>query len=191
MIQQIFMKYIITSFTLLLFIGCNSQPADNQSGIVNGKTAPKEKTVVEEAPPFPVYMTFDEFEHHIRYANDTTYVVNFWATWCKPCVAELPWFEQLIPAYEDKPVKVLLVSMDFPKKIKNKLIPFVKERNLEKSVVALADMDYNSWIDKVSTKWDGAIPFTLIYNKEKQQLKFGELDGYDELEELLDGVMGD
>ena len=148
-----------------------------------------EKKQVSEKPPFPVYMTFNEFEHHIRKQTDTTYVVNFWATWCKPCVAELPYFEKLKTAKKDQPVEVLLVSMDFPKQIKSKLIPFVEKRKMEKSVVALADMDYNEWIDKVSTEWDGAIPFTLIYNKEKQQIKLGELDGYEELEGLVAGVM--
>ena len=183
------MKLLITISFFLFLTSCASQNADNQSETPVETVQEQRPVADQEALSFPVYMTFDEFEHHIRQQNDTTYVVNFWATWCKPCVAELPWFEQLIPAVKDQPVKVLLVSMDFPKQIKNKLIPFVKERHLEKSVVALADMDYNEWIDKVSTEWDGAIPFTLIYNKEKQQIKLGELDGYEELEELLAGVM--
>ena len=183
------MKGLISIVTFLSLIGCAPQTAEEQQGISAETVQVNEKTMEQEAPPFPVYMTFQEFEHHIRQQTDTTYVVNFWATWCKPCVAELPWFQQLIPAYKDQPVKVLLVSMDFPKQIKSKLIPFVKERSLEKSVVALADMDYNEWIDQVSTEWDGAIPFTLIYNKEKQQIKLGELDSYEELETLLAGVM--
>ncbi len=182
------MKYIIGSFAIVFLLACSNQPSNTNDEPAEEAT-PVKMEAEQGAPPFPVYMTFEEFEHHIRQENDTTFVVNFWATWCKPCVAELPWFEQLIPAYQNKPVKVLLVSMDFPKQIKSKLIPFVKERKLEESVVALADMDYNAWIDKVSTEWDGAIPFTLIYNKEKQQIKLGELDGYDELEGLLAGVM--
>ncbi len=183
------MKILISIFAILILISCASQNTDRQQKSSSDEEQTKKKSEAQKTPPFPVYMTFSEFEHHIRQQNDTTYVVNFWATWCKPCVAELPWFEQLIPAYKDQPVKVLLVSMDFPKQIKTKLIPFVEKRKLEKSVVALADMDYNEWIDKVSTDWDGAIPFTLIYNKEKQQIKLGEMDGYEELEGLLAGVM--
>lgn len=183
------MNQLIAIFAFVSLVSCASQSTDNQSPITAEKVQVKESTSVQEVVPFPVYMTFNEFEHHLRQKNDTTYVVNFWATWCKPCVAELPWFEQLIPAYKDQPVKVLLVSMDFPKQIKSKLIPFVEERKLEQSVVALADMDYNEWIDKVSTAWDGAIPFTLIYNKEKQQIKLGELDNYEELVGLLNEVM--
>jgi hypothetical protein len=83
-------------------------------------------------------------------------------------------------------VKVLLVSIDFPKDIERKLIPFVRERKLERHVVALADMDYNAWIDKVSTEWDGAIPFTLIYNAGGRSVKSAEFSGYAELEALVE-----
>ena len=182
------MKNILFISTIILLIGCTDKPHINQENTPAEKTALKEKPSQQEKTPFPVYMTFDEFEHHLRQNNDTTYVVNFWATWCKPCVAELPFFEKLIPAYKDQPVQVLLVSMDFPKQIKSKLIPFVKERKLEKNVLALADMDYNSWIDKVSMEWDGAIPFTYIYNNKNKETKTGEMDGYEELEELLKKV---
>ncbi|MEO1263265.1 MAG: TlpA disulfide reductase family protein [Bacteroidota bacterium] len=183
------MKFLVSLIAILVTFGCSNKSTVETTEATAKKIAAKESTAQEESLPFPVYMTFDEFEHHIRQENDTTYVVNFWATWCQPCVAELPWFEQLIPAYANQPVKVLLVSMDFPKQIKSKLIPFVEKRKLEESVVALADMDYNEWIDKVSEEWDGAIPFTLIYNKNKQQIKLGELDDYNELTGLLNGVL--
>ncbi len=134
-------------------------------------------------------MTFDEFKHHLEHSNDTTYVVNFWATWCAPCVKELPYFEKLMVEKKGEPVQVLLVSMDFPKDIKKKLIPFVAKRNLEDAVVALADMDYNSWIDRVSTDWDGAIPFTVVYNSENRKVKLGEIDAYEDLEKFVNAMM--
>ena len=183
------MKVIIYFFTLFVSFGCSHSPADNQEEMPAEKTSRKENVSRQEEAPFPVYMTFDEFAHHIHQLNDTTYIINFWATWCKPCVAELPYFEKIIRERKKEPVKVLLVSMDFPKQIKNKLIPFVAERKLEPHVVALADMDYNEWIDKVSTEWDGAIPFTLIYNSKKRAIKLGEMDNYMELNNLVESVL--
>ncbi|MEZ4960308.1 MAG: redoxin domain-containing protein [Saprospiraceae bacterium] len=179
--MKIFLYFLFSS----LVVSCSTKQPESK-----GETAPASAVARDAGPiPFPVYMTFEEFEPYIRFANDTTYVINFWATWCKPCVAELPYFEKLIQAYHDQPVKVYLVSMDFPKDIEKKLIPFVRERNLAPSVVALADMDYNSWIDKVSKDWDGAIPFTLIYNQKTRQTKLGEMDGYGELEGLVKAAM--
>ncbi|MEK7258102.1 MAG: TlpA family protein disulfide reductase, partial [Bacteroidota bacterium] len=68
--------------------------------------------------PFPISPTFADFEPLLHLENDTTYVLNFWATWCKPCLAEMPFFLQLHEAYKNQPVKILLVSMDFPKQVK-------------------------------------------------------------------------
>ena len=45
--------------------------------------------------------------------SDTVYVLNFWATWCAPCVEELPSFEKLNKAYAGKPVKEVLINTDF------------------------------------------------------------------------------
>lgn len=159
-------------------------------------TSPEEKGQAAESLslsrtdslPFAVAEKFSDLEPLFHLQNDTTYVINFWATWCKPCVAELPWFEQLHKEMTGQPVKVVLVSMDFPKQFESKLLPFVQERQLKATVIALADMDYNSWIDKVSTEWDGAIPFTLIYKNDYRQIKLGELDSYEELKELVGEV---
>ena len=172
---------------LAAFFGCSAKTPETPLTPAPGKSA---TAVTNDSIPFPVYMNYSEFEPHLNRSNDTTYVVNFWATWCKPCVEEMPLFEKLITATASKPIKVLLVSMDFPKDIQKKLVPFVAERKLQRHVVALADMDYNAWIDKVSTEWDGAIPFTLVYNKNGRLTKMGEMASYEELEKLVEGVAG-
>ncbi len=110
----------------------------------------------------PVY-NFDELEPLLHQQNDTTYVVNFWATWCKPCVKELPAFEQVNTDFNDEKVRVILVSLDFIKNYDSQLIPFVHDREIESQVVLLNDPRSNQWIDKVSPDWSGAIPATLIY----------------------------
>ena len=111
---------------------------------------------------------FDEFEPLLN-KSDKTYVVNFWATWCAPCIKELPHFEDLNKNYQNKNVEVILVSLDFPRHYDKKLKPFIKKHDLKSRVVALNDPDSNTWIPKVSESWSGAIPATLIYNKDKRQ----------------------
>jgi len=107
---------------------------------------------------------FKSFEGFLNKKDETTYVINFWATWCLPCVKELPYFEKLNQNYKDKNVKVILVSLDMPKKIESNLIPFMIKKKLQTEVIHLDDPDANAWIEKVASNWSGAIPATVMYN---------------------------
>jgi thiol-disulfide isomerase/thioredoxin len=99
--------------------------------------------------------------------KDTTYVVNFWATWCKPCVKELPAFDSL--EKENKYlVKVILVSLDFKEDIDKKINPFLEKNKVKTQVVILDEINGNDYINKISTEWTGAIPATYFKNKKKE-----------------------
>ena len=134
-------------------------------------------------PAMPV-VQFDELEPYLEKQNDTTYVVNFWATWCPPCVKELPAFEKAVIEYGDKPVQVILVSLDMKDKIEDKVIPFIDENQLRSQLFLLDDPYSAEWIPKVDPHWDGAIPVTLIYNKDKRMF-FNQTFEYDELSETI------
>jgi thiol-disulfide isomerase/thioredoxin len=124
------------------------------------------------APAFAQHVAvikFPELQKRLAQPTDTTYVVNFWATWCAPCVKELPGFEQLRAANAGKKVKVLLVSMDYASQVDKKVKPFVKQRGLKSEVLLLNESDPNSWMEKLDAKWSGALPFTLIVNNKTQQ----------------------
>ena len=116
--------------------------------------------------------------------NDTTYVVNFWATWCSPCVKEIDYFEELHRNDQFKNIKVILVSLDFPNQVNERLIPFLEKKNITASVMLMTDLNYNAWIDQVDPSWSGAIPATLIYNKKNRMFLEKEVSR----NELLDHV---
>lgn len=111
---------------------------------------------------------FSELETLLNKNDDRTYVINFWATWCKPCVEEMPYFQELHDTYAEKNLKVLLVSLDLPAELDTKLKPFIEKYKLTPQVVLLDDPDENTWIPKVDNSWSGALPATLIYNKNKR-----------------------
>ena len=123
---------------------------------------------------------FNGLEPLLNKQDDKTYVVNFWATWCAPCIKELPYFEQINRDYAGKNVEVVLVSLDFPRQYEKKLKPYIKDNNLQSKVVALNDPDMNTWIPKVNSDWTGAIPATIIYNKNGRQF-YEKSFTYDEL----------
>lgn len=105
-----------------------------------------------------------ELEEIIASQENVLHVVNFWATWCPPCVTELPYFEKLSKEYQGKGVKFILISLDFPSQIESRLIPFLKTNKITADVRVMTDLDYNSWIEKVDGSWQGNIPVTLFFN---------------------------
>ncbi len=131
------------------------------------KTEKKEVVQSSENKSIKV-LNFDELEPILHYSDDTVYVINFWATWCAPCVKELPYFQEVHDTYDSKNVKVILVSLDFSDKLESKLMPFIKNRNLSPQVILLDDPNENIWISKIDESWSGAIPATLIYNKNER-----------------------
>lgn len=110
-------------------------------------------------------LNFDQFEPALHLNNDTVYLVNFWATWCAPCLAELPAIKAVENKYSDKKFKVLLVSLDMPGQLNSRLIPFVRSNKITSDVILLDDPNQNRWIDKVDKEWSGEIPYTVIYGK--------------------------
>ena len=113
--------------------------------------------------------------------NHKLHVINFWATWCKPCVKELPQFKALA---EDHPeITISLVSLDFVQDLDTKVLPFLEKKNIELRVLLIDELDYNLWIDMVDPSWSGAIPATLIIEPETGRRKFLEKEfENDELE---------
>ncbi|NOU60631.1 TlpA disulfide reductase family protein [Marinifilum caeruleilacunae] len=130
-------------------------------------------------------MDYEALKPSFHQQNDTTYVINFWAMWCKPCVEELPEFEHIRKSYENKKVKILLVSLDFGSNVKERLTKFLKKKNINAEVVILDDPDSNAWIGKVDQSWDGALPATVVYKKENRKFFAGKIT-YSELAETID-----
>lgn len=129
-------------------------------------------------------ITINQLEKRVG-NSDTVFIVNFWATWCEPCVKELPAFNQLQKVYSKQPLKVLFVSMDFKSKLKTNVIPFVQNHKFV-SEVYLADKNIEQeFIDRVDKSWSGALPGTLFINSKKNLRKFYEQEfTYNELNKL-------
>jgi thiol-disulfide isomerase/thioredoxin len=112
-----------------------------------------------------------DLQQLMRNPSDKVQVINFWATWCAPCVKEIPLFEKLNE--ENKGVEVTLVSMDYdldpnPEKVHR----FMTRKNLKSKVVILAEQNPSSWVGKIDKSWSGTLPATLIINTQNGKRKF-------------------
>jgi thiol-disulfide isomerase/thioredoxin len=115
--------------------------------------------------------------------SDTLYIVNFWATWCKPCVAELPDFEKVSNDFKSEKVKVLLVTMDFKEELEKRVMPFVLKNNYTSEIILLDETDGN-FINKVHKDWSGAIPATLLIKNNKKEF-IPKKTNYEELKSKI------
>ena len=144
----------------------------------------KKTAVVETSESSIEIVDFEGFQKVISEDDEKTYVVNFWATWCKPCIKELPAFEKLNATYKNEDVEVILVSLDFKDQLSTQLEPFIKKRGIASRVILMDDPKENEWLPKVSESWSGAIPATII-KKGNKQIFYEKSFTYDELEEAL------
>lgn len=157
-----FLKVLLIGFTLIL-TSCREELS-----VVDKVNASPKEVFKHNETQIPYY-DFDEFEKFLNISDDEIYVVNFWATWCLPCVEELPHFESINTTFKHKGVNVLLVSLDKAKDVETRLFPFMEKHDIRSEVIMLNDANPNSWIDRVDPHWSGAIPITIIYNKEKRR----------------------
>jgi thiol-disulfide isomerase/thioredoxin len=120
----------------------------------------------------PATIKLEQLQALINKKSDNIQIVNFWATWCGPCIKELPLFEKL--TLEDNPnVKVTLVSMDLDLNPNpEKVYKFVARKNLKSEVLLLDEQNPNEWINKIDKEWSGSLPATIIINQKTGERKF-------------------
>ena len=184
------MKYLVI-ILLALFVSCNKGVRDEVSIHEETTILTEESKMTSETlsnQNIVEVVDYKALAPLLSMRNDTTYVVNFWATWCKPCIEELPAFETLSKMYSDNKVKVVLVSLDFPDKLMSQVLPFIEKNQIESDVILLDDADANSWIPAIDETWSGAIPATIIFNKNKRTF-YERSFTYQELEKEVKSIL--
>ncbi|MBE0644063.1 MAG: TlpA family protein disulfide reductase [Bacteroidetes bacterium] len=173
------MRFLLHTLTLVLL------PA-----ALSAQFLPPSSSIFErDGVVIPVYENFDALAPLFDQRSDTTVIINFWATWCAPCVEELPYFEELTRDHGTRKIRVILVSLDFRKQLTNRLLPFLQKRQMQSTVVVLVDPDANGWIDRVDSSWSGAIPATLIFNATRREFR-EQTFSREELQSLVNSFTG-
>lgn len=104
--------------------------------------------------------------------SDHPLMISFWATWCVPCVEEIPWFQEGVAKFADQKVELILVSLDFARDYPYKLETFIKKKNWQASFYWLDETNADYFCPRVHPKWEGGIPATLFVNNKTGYRRF-------------------
>lgn len=123
-----------------------------------------------QSDPFKKTIKYEDYETLVNKKDDVLYVVNFWATWCGPCVEELPEFMEVNREFSGrKDFKMILISLDNKRDLDEGVKPFLKQKNISADVYLLDDVKrMNFWIPKTDRTWGGSIPATALYRNGKK-----------------------
>ncbi|NCI49928.1 redoxin domain-containing protein [Sediminibacterium roseum] len=136
------------SILLALFVGC----------VIGAQAQPIKK------------MKMDQLLKMID-TSKTPLVVNFWATWCGPCIREIPWFEKAVKEYAGQKVKLILVSIDYPDDYAG-IAAFAKKQGYTSQIIWLNETDPDVFCPKVDKSWKNTIPVTLMVNNKRKYRQF-------------------
>lgn len=133
----------------------------------------------------------DDLKTAIQKADKPT-IFNFWATFCKPCIEEMPHFQELAKKYESYGVQLILVSLDLPEAYPVKIEKFAARQRLSGLIPYLDETDADIFCPIVDKSWSGAIPASLFINHKTGYRKFYEEQlSKEKLEKEIRAMMGE
>ncbi len=106
--------------------------------------------------------------------SDSVLVISFWTTFCKPCIEEIPYLQNISNKYKNEKVKLILVSLDLAAFYPNRIEAFAKKNNFSSQIIWLDETNADYFCPKIDKSWSGAIPATLIINNKTGYKKFVE-----------------
>jgi peroxiredoxin len=107
--------------------------------------------------------------------SKTPLVINFWATYCKPCVEEIPYFQSIVKKYENKNVRLLLISLDLESYYPSSIEKFARRNQFTAPIIWLNESNADHFCPVIDSSWSGVIPATLFYNPATGYRKFYEV----------------
>jgi thiol-disulfide isomerase/thioredoxin len=169
-------KVILTLAVFTIIFSCDKEKKQTEISPdqVENTVSDSTKTSTENIK-LPELSTVEMANYIADKKNDTLYVTNFFATWCGPCMKEIPHFIAKKDELKDQPVKFTFVSIDAKEDWDTKVKDFAAENKLEKNIVLLDGEKLDEAFFKNNfTTWDGSgIPFTIIKKGNKREEIFG------------------
>jgi len=155
------MRILITLLALAVTITTSAQQKVNKK--------PALKKPVKQVQPLTVIRAVKMQDVvNLIDSSTTPLIVNFWATWCGPCVEEIPYFEKIVAEHAKDSIKLILVSLDFNYDYKTgQLDKFVARQKYASEIIWLSENNADTICPMIDKKWDGNIPASLMINNKK------------------------
>ena len=157
------LKNSIYLFFIVSFFACE-QPQQNQVTI-------SALEIEVETSKLASLSEFKEFEDLLAHEKGNVVLVNLWATWCKPCVHEMPLLEKLHQNYQGKGLKVVTLSIDEVSKADSLVVPYWEEMNFSMDNYLIAHHDQGAFINKIDPLWLGLLPTSFIFGADGKKLE--------------------
>ncbi len=164
---------------LLALTGFTKNVGGKEAGIEKAKKYSDQIPVVDDA----------WLKNKIENRNGKILFINFWATWCEPCVEEFPDLVKIYNENKDSSFEFLSVSVNLPSEIEDKVKPFLKEQSADFPVVVIEEKRSEEIINLVNPDWDGTVPATIIYDENgKRKEFFAEAKNYEIFNKSIEKV---
>ncbi|SDI38325.1 TlpA family protein disulfide reductase [Chryseobacterium jejuense] len=157
-------KIILSTLILAALYSCKKEASKTEESTVATDSTAVPQSTTDQAAYIPKELSPENVGQHLAKNNDTLYVTNFFATWCGPCIREIPSFKNKMQELKDKPVKFTFVNLDDRADWDTTVKDFVKEHNLGANVILLDGQKLDpNFFSKNFKQWDGgSIPFTFM-----------------------------
>jgi peroxiredoxin len=164
--------------------GCSTKWADKQAD-ARRSLARWDAEPVTLAP-----IDLDSLAKLARNDGKKLLVVNLWATWCGPCVAELPELVTMNRMYRGRPFQLVTISLDDPSK-RDEALAVLKEKHVAASNYILTSTDRDKLAEALDRDWPGPVPYTVVIAPGGKILyrKTGQVDPL-ELKRAIVGYLG-
>jgi thiol-disulfide isomerase/thioredoxin len=141
-------------------------------------------------PPVAV-ISVEQLHDLIRRDSGNVVLVNAWATWCQPCIEELPRLARLSKEYAEKPLRIILVSADEAELAATSVKKTLTGAGIVLQTYLVAGGGDEYFINSMSPKWSGALPTTFLYDKQGglRKLLTGK-QSYEKFSAAVDTLLG-
>ncbi|HEQ60146.1 MAG TPA: redoxin domain-containing protein, partial [Firmicutes bacterium] len=150
----------------LVLIAATSLSAASEPTAVAGQPAPSGSSVESasfEAVPIEA-VRIGRLVEKLKASRGHITVLNVWATWCKPCLEEMPELVRFFREYRSKGVRFLSVSADHPDTLDDRVRPYVEQQSIPFAVFVVGGESPDELVQAIDPRWQGSLPATFVFD---------------------------